>query len=101
MKCSAALLFAGVALSMGVAPVLRAQEWARARVDASSRKHEWIQVKNGARTVETFVAYPDTKEKRPAVLVIHTIAGFIDWIESASDQLAEAGYIAVAPDLLS
>jgi carboxymethylenebutenolidase len=35
------------------------------------------------------------------ILVIHTINGFIDWMESAADQLAAEGYIAVAPDLLS
>ena len=78
-----------------------AQEWARARVDQSPRRHEWITVKYGNRAVDAFVAYPDSRDKRLVVLVIHTIAGMIDWVESLSDQLAEAGYIAVAPDLLS
>jgi carboxymethylenebutenolidase len=78
-----------------------AQQWARARVDSSPRHREWITVKHGDRSVEAFVAYPESSEKRPVVLVIHTIAGMIDWVESLSDQLAEAGYIAVAPDLLS
>jgi carboxymethylenebutenolidase len=78
-----------------------AQEWARASVEKSPRHREWITVKYGGRTVEAFVAYPESSEKRPVVLVIHTIAGFIDWIESAADQLAAAGYVAVAPDLLS
>lgn len=84
-----------------MSPALFAQQYARARVDASPRHHEWVSIKYGGRTVEAFVAYPESKDKRPVVLVIHTIAGFIDWIESASDQLAEAGYIAIAPDLLS
>ena len=80
---------------------LLAQDFARKRVDASPRHHEWISIKYGDRTVQAFVVYPEVKEKKPVVLVIHTIAGFIPWIESISDQLAEAGYIAVAPDLLS
>ena len=33
--------------------------------------------------------------------VIHEIFGLTDWIEDLADQLAEAGYLAVAPDLLS
>jgi len=78
-----------------------AQEWARASVEKSPRHREWVTVKYGDRTVEAFVAYPESRDKRPVVLVIHTIAGMIDWVESLSDQLAEAGYIAIAPDLLS
>jgi len=34
-------------------------------------------------------------------LVIHEIFGLADWVRSLADQLAEAGYIAIAPDLLS
>ena len=35
------------------------------------------------------------------MLVIHEIFGLSDWVRSVTDQLAEAGYIAIAPDLLS
>jgi carboxymethylenebutenolidase len=35
------------------------------------------------------------------VLVIHEIFGMTDWVQDLADQVAEAGYIAVAPDLLS
>jgi len=35
------------------------------------------------------------------VLVIHEKHGADDWVRGVADQLAEAGYIAVAPDLLS
>jgi carboxymethylenebutenolidase len=82
-------------------PLAVAQDWARASVEKSPRHREWVSVKYGNRTVEAFVAYPERSDKAPVVLVIHTIAGMIDWVESLSDQLAEAGYIAVAPDLLS
>ncbi len=41
------------------------------------------------------------KEKATAVVVIHEIFGLSDWVRSVTDQLAEAGYIAIAPDLLS
>jgi carboxymethylenebutenolidase len=78
-----------------------AQDWARAQLAKSPRHQEWITVKHGARSVETFVVYPETKEKRPVVLIIHEIFGMTDWVQDLADQIAAAGYIAVAPDLLS
>jgi carboxymethylenebutenolidase len=35
------------------------------------------------------------------VLIIHEIFGLTDWAQDLADQVAAAGYIAVAPDLLS
>lgn len=80
---------------------LVAQDWAREKVEKSPRHREWVTVKHDGRSVETFVAYPESKDKRPMVLVIHEIYGMSDWVQDLADQLAEAGYIAVAPDLLS
>ncbi len=77
------------------------QEWARQRLAKSSRHQEWVKVKNGAREVNSFVVYPEVKNKATAVVVIHEIFGMSDWVQSLTDQLAEAGYIAIAPDLLS
>ena len=78
-----------------------AQDWARAKVEKSPRHREWVTVKHDGRSVETFVVYPESKDKRPVVLVIHEIFGMSDWVQNLADELAEAGYIAVAPDLLS
>jgi carboxymethylenebutenolidase len=77
------------------------QDWAKAKLDASPRHGEWVEVKNGARTVRCFVVYPEVKSPAPAVLLIHEIFGLSDWARSAADQVAAAGYIAIAPDLLS
>ena len=81
--------------------MLPAQDWARARVEKSPRHREWVTVKHDGRSVETFVVYPESKDKAPVVLVIHEIFGMTDWVQDLADQVAEAGYIAVAPDLLS
>ena len=78
-----------------------AQDWARAQLGKSPRHSEWITVKHDGRSVETFVVYPESKDKRPVVLVIHEIFGMTDWVQDLADQVAAAGYIAVAPDLLS
>lgn len=77
------------------------QDWAKQRLAKSSRHQEWVKVKNGAREVSSFVVYPEVKNKATAVIVIHEIFGMTDWVQSLTDQLAEAGYIAIAPDLLS
>jgi carboxymethylenebutenolidase len=77
------------------------QEWAKQRLAKSSRHQEWVKVKNGTREVNSFVVYPEVKNKATAVIVIHEIFGMTDWVQSLTDQLAEAGYIAIAPDLLS
>ena len=92
------LLLAVVALE---AVTATAQDWAKARLEKSPRHLEWIKVKHGNREVNCFLAFPEVKEKAAAVVVIHEIFGLTDWVRSVADQLAEAGYIAIAPDLLS
>jgi len=77
------------------------QDWAKQRLAKSPRHQEWVKVKNGTREVNSFVVYPEVKNKATAVVVIHEIFGMSDWVQSLTDQLAEAGYIAIAPDLLS
>lgn len=82
------------------APVIRAQDWAQTRLEKSSRHLEWITVKHDGREVGCYVGYPERSGKAPVVLVIHEIYGLSDWARLLVDELAEAGYIAIAPDLL-
>src|ERR1051325_1407168 len=77
------------------------QDWAKARLAKSPRHQEWVKVKNGTREVNSFVVYPESKKKATAVVVIHEIFGMSDWVQQLTDELAEAGYVAIAPDLLS
>ena len=72
-----------------------------ARLEKSPRHLEWVKVKHGSREVACFIAYPEVKDRAPAVVVIHEIFGLTDWARSVTDQLAEHGFIAIAPDLLS
>ena len=78
-----------------------AQDWAKARLENSPRHHEWVKVKHDGREVSCYVTYPEVKDKAPVIIVIHEIFGLTDWARSVTDELADAGYIAVAPDLLS
>lgn len=90
-----------------IAPLLAlpaaAQESAAAEgLEASPRHHEWVDVPAGeGRTVRSFVAYPEAEGDVPAVVVIHENRGLTDWVRSFADDLAGAGFLAVAPDLLS
>ncbi|MGD0814368.1 MAG: dienelactone hydrolase family protein [Verrucomicrobiota bacterium] len=78
-----------------------AQDWAKARLEKSPRHGEWVDVTYGSRTVHCFIVYPEVKSPATAVIVIHEIFGLTPWARSAADEVAAAGYIAIAPDLLS
>lgn len=94
-------LVAGVLLGCMAPPSLRAQDWAKARLDASPRHREYVPLKHGSRTVQAFVVYPEVKDKAPVVVMIHEIFGLSDWAKEMADELAAQGYIVIAPDLLS
>ena len=102
---SSRLLAALVALLLTAASPALAQDWARQRLDASPRHHEFVAVpvpaRAGSRTVQTFVVYPEVKQKAPVIVLIHEIFGLSDWAREMADELAAAGYIVIAPDLLS
>ena len=104
MKPFAGIMFVLMAILLGVQSVAAqewSQPWARERIAKSPRHSEWVTVKHDGRNLETLVVYPESKDKRPVVLVIHEIFGLSDWAQELADEVAAAGYIAVAPDLLS
>src|SRR5437879_6395108 len=77
------------------------KDFGRDRLNSSPRHGEWVDIKSGSRTIKAFVVYPERKDKAPAVLVISEIFGVTGWARSLCDELAEAGVIAIMPDLLS
>ncbi len=100
MKRFAETMFVVVVI-LFAAQSVAAQQWARDRITKSPRHSEWVTVTHDGRKVETLIVYPESKEKRPVVLIIHEIFGLSDWAQELADEVAAAGYIAVAPDLLS
>ena len=97
----AAVAIAAVAVALALAPNAPAQDWAKPRLENSPRHGEWVEYKSGDRPLKAFVVYPERKEKAPVVIVIHEIFGLTDWVRGVCDQLAEAGVIAIAPDMLT
>jgi carboxymethylenebutenolidase len=72
------------------------------RLQTSPRHHEWADIDSAkSRKVRTWVVYPQVDKPATVVVVIHENRGLTDWVRGVADQLAEAGYVAVAPDLLS
>lgn len=71
------------------------------RLNDSPRHGEWVDVNNNGKMIHTWVVYPESTEPTPVVILIHENRGLNDWARGMADQVAEAGYIAVAPDLLS
>lgn len=66
----------------------------------SAIKTELIEYKDGATTLEGFLAYDDSKtEPRPGVLVIHDWTGLQDYAKERAKMLAELGYVAFAADI--
>jgi carboxymethylenebutenolidase len=94
-------VFAAVPLLCFTALSVQAQDWAKARLEASPRHHEYVALSHGSRTVQAFVVYPEIKGKAPVVILIHEIFGLTDWAKEMADELAGEGFIVVAPDLLS
>jgi carboxymethylenebutenolidase len=76
---------------------------AKAALEKSPRHHEWVSiaVPGVDLTLNSFVAYPERKDKAPVVIVIHEVYGLTEWIRAVTDRLAADGFIAIAPDLLS
>jgi carboxymethylenebutenolidase len=98
MRCFPVLL---AALLLLASTCSQAQDWAKARLDASPRHHEYVSLKHGTRTLQAFVVYPEVKEKASVVILIHEIFGLSDWAKEMADELAAEGFIVIAPDLLS
>lgn len=91
-----------VALMLPLAAVSSpAQDWAKARLEASPRHHEYVALKHDNRTIQAFVVYPEVKNKATVVILIHEIFGLSDWAKEMADELAGQGFIVIAPDLVS
>ncbi|HMO85124.1 MAG TPA: alpha/beta fold hydrolase [Lacipirellulaceae bacterium] len=91
-------------LVAGTTAVALAQQGdvAAQRLADSPRHHEWVDVpRPDGRAVRSFLAFPEVSEPALAVVVIHENKGLTDWVRSVADSLAEKGFVAIAPDLLT
>lgn len=68
---------------------------------AESIREATVQYPSGNVTVRAFVAAPQTKDKRPAIIIVQEWWGLTDHIKDIAKRYAAEGYVAIAPDLYS
>lgn len=72
------------------------------KLSESPRHHEWIDLQRSDSTIcNAFIVYPESSKPTKSVIVIHENRGLNDWARSFADQLAQKGYLVIAPDLIS
>jgi len=77
-------------------------EFVTLALTSSPRHGEWVDIRMGSGTpVKSWVVYPESQDRTGVVIVIHENRGLNDWARAVADQLAEDGFIAIAPDMLS
>lgn len=98
-------LFAGLLLTLAAGAtggILYAQHRDRPSRDAVTTHGEWVHfVTARGDSVRAYVAYPERRNKAPAIIVVHEIFGLTDWEPTIGDRFAARGYVAIVPDLLS
>lgn len=73
-----------------------------AQLEAYSGHGEWVKYASGdGEEITGYIAFPERPDAAPAMIVIHEIFGMSDFVRTVAHDLAEAGYVALAPDLLS
>ena len=68
---------------------------------AESIRETTVQYPSGNVTMRAYVAAPQTKERRPAIIVVQEWWGLTNHIKDVSCRFAAEGYVAIAPDLYS
>lgn len=98
----APLLAAGACTGRSAPETASATQPPPASAAESPRHGEWAMVRTAqGDSVRAWVVFPERRERAPVVVVVHEIYGVSPWIRSVADQLAAAGFLAVAPDLLT
>ena len=68
---------------------------------AESIRNTTVQYPSGNVTMKAFVAAPQTRDRRPAVIVVQEWWGLTDHIKDIARRYAAEGYVSIAPDLYS
>jgi carboxymethylenebutenolidase len=94
--------FAVALLALGTGAGLAVLASRGPALDPVTTHGEWVSIENpSGDSIRAYVAYPERKDRAPAVIVIHEIFGLTEWEPTVGDRLAGKGYVAIVPDLLS
>lgn len=84
--------------SSGWATTLAAQQSGQTAPEVDSQT---VRYPSGSVMIEAYIARPKGGGKRPAVIVVHDDLGLNDAIRNVTRLFAQAGFVALAPNLLS
>jgi carboxymethylenebutenolidase len=88
-------------LAVGAAVALSARLPARPAARPTDVHAEFIKYASGRDSITAYIAYPERRDAAPAVIVIHEIFGMSDFVKRTTEKLAQQGFVALAPDLLT
>jgi carboxymethylenebutenolidase len=92
------LALAMISLSSASMPMVAAA----AEGNQSASQADWVEIPSkSGRTLRTYVARPGAGDATRAVVVLHENRGLSSWEQGVADRLAAAGFLVVAPDMLS
>lgn len=74
---------------------------AKATVAHSKLRKRFVDLPVGGVKLHTWIEYPAVEGKVGTVIVMQDGAGMDDWVRAVADQLAQSGFLAVAPDVWS
>jgi len=72
------------------------QDYADAQIEAS-----WTEIDGAAGPLTVYLARPARTNGVPGVIVVHENKGLVPYVQDVTRRLATAGFIALAPDLLT
>jgi carboxymethylenebutenolidase len=70
------------------------------RVETRPRR-EYVTLTHDVRAIQALVVTPKLRGKASVVVLVHEVYGLTDWAKEMADELANEGFIVIAPDFLS
>lgn len=67
----------------------------------SSIHRQYVTLHHDGRSLQALIVSPAISSKAPVIILVHEIYGLSDWATQMADELAQQGFIVIAPDLLS
>ena len=67
----------------------------------TQRHREWVSLPVGSAGMRVFTVYPERSDNGPAILITSKHQSASAWMRATAVRLADEGYIAVVPDVLS
>lgn len=95
------VLAGSLTAAMSILPLIEVNAAGAAITAADDLETGYITYTGVNGTMKAYMAKPNTNQKLPAVVVIHENRGLNAHIEDVARRAAKAGYLAIAPNILS